>query len=95
MSTAIASWGNSDAIRIPRDLLQRLGLKRGDRVRLEVNGRGNLEVVPESRAHRRVNNVPQVSFASAFAGYDGGRLDGSDAWPTDALVGAEKDAWSM
>lgn len=37
----IAKWGNSSAIRLPRGVLEQLGLKRGDTVELSVeDGRG-------------------------------------------------------
>lgn len=36
----IARWGNSFAIRLPRDLVASLGLREGDEVRLRADGDG-------------------------------------------------------
>ncbi len=94
-STAVAAWGNSDAIRIPRDLLRRVGLKTGDPVTVAVNDRGNLEISPEPLAHRRCAPATGVTFDSLFKGYRGGRLDNAGAWEgDDDLVGAEREAWA-
>ncbi len=35
----IAKWGNSFAIRLPRDLVERLGLREGDEVTLRGAGK--------------------------------------------------------
>lgn len=93
METAIASWGNSEAVRIPKDLLRRVGLKKGDRVSLCVNGQGRLELVPQKQTHRRVKPERGVTFDSLFKNYESGAIDNASAWPTDDFVGAERDAW--
>lgn len=93
METAIASWGNSEAVRIPKDLLRRVGLKKGDRVSLCINRQGRLELVPQHQAHRRVLPERGVTFDSLFKNYEGGAIDNTSAWPADEFVGAERDAW--
>ncbi|GHT79817.1 hypothetical protein FACS1894104_5090 [Actinomycetota bacterium] len=94
MGTAIATWGHSAAIRIPKHLLQAAGLKNGDHVGLEVNNRGHLEVIPAKTAHRHVRVTNGLTFVELFKDYQGERLNNSDAWHDDSLVGAEKSAWS-
>lgn len=94
MATAIAAWGNSDAIRIPRSLLREVGLRKGDNVELKVNESGRIEIVPEARAHRRVEPARDVTFDSLFKDYVPAACDPSaDAWPGDEFVGAEREAW--
>lgn len=44
----VARWGNSLAVRLPVELVRRLGLKEGDRVTL-VPGKGALEVSRQPR----------------------------------------------
>ena len=39
MAGKIGRWGNSAAVRIPRDVLERAGLREGQAVDLVVNGR--------------------------------------------------------
>lgn len=94
MMTAIATWGNSAAIRLPKSLLNRLNLKSGDEVSLEVNDRGNLEVVPVPSPHRRVMPSQALTADALFKGYTGGRRNSSEAWPNDDMTGAEYTAWS-
>ena len=94
MATMIAPWGNSEAVRIPRDVLRSAGLRRGDQVRLEVNGRGRIEIVPQVQEHRRVEPARGITFDSLFKGYEGDRASNDAAWPNDDLVGAEWDSWA-
>lgn len=95
-ATKIASWGNSDAVRIPRTILRRVGLASGDGVDVVVNERNNIEIIPRARAHRRVKPMRGVTFDSLFAGYDPSatRADLPSAWPDDDMIGAEFEAWS-
>jgi antitoxin MazE len=45
MRTQIAKWGNSLAVRLPRDVVQAAGLRDGETVELEVKD-GVIRVVP-------------------------------------------------
>lgn len=47
MSIAIAKWGNSAALRLPKDLLDRLSLQIGDKV--EIQQQGNQIVITPSK----------------------------------------------
>lgn len=95
-ATRISSWGNSDAVRIPRSLLRLAGLKAGDDVDIVVNERSNIEIVPKAKSHRRVKPAKGVTFDSLFAGYESSDkpIDYSSPWLGDDLVGAEYEAWS-
>lgn len=94
MATAIANWGNSEAIRIPREILRRAGLRRGDRVTFIINSNGNLELIPEHQTHRRVAPARDVTYDMLFKNYQGPVQSNTSAWPDDNLVGAEHEAWS-
>ena len=95
-TTTIATWGNSEAIRIPQFLLRAVGLGKGDRVVLDINRDGNLEVRhARLDAHRRVVPSRRVTFDELFSSYEGGRLDNADAWEGDELTGAEREAWGL
>ena len=93
MTTAVAQWGNSLAVRIPRSISSVLSLRRGDEVSIMVNERGNIEIAAAQPRHRRVVAAPGVTFDTLFAGYAGTSEDSGDAWPSDDLVGAEREAW--
>lgn len=44
----IAKWGNSSAIRLPKAVMEELGLKQGQKLQLTVkDGKGIIEAVPE------------------------------------------------
>jgi antitoxin MazE len=40
----VARWGNSLAIRLPRSVVEALGLKEGDNIEIHVAGPGSFEV---------------------------------------------------
>lgn len=94
MTTSIATWGNSEAVRLPKGILAKVGLSAGDVVDLVVDGDGRIVIVPEKKAHRKVAAKEGVTAASLFSGYTSDRYDASGAWPSNELVGAERDAWS-
>ncbi|MCL1796713.1 MAG: AbrB/MazE/SpoVT family DNA-binding domain-containing protein [Eggerthellaceae bacterium] len=93
MSTTLVQWGNSDAIRIPKTLLQRAGLKRGDCVEIELNTAGHLELLPVEKAHRCVQPSRKINADDLLCAYQGNRFDNRDAWSSDELLGAEQEAW--
>jgi antitoxin MazE len=47
----VAKWGNSLAVRLPRPVVDALGLKEGDEIEVEVVGARRLEVgkAPDAR----------------------------------------------
>jgi antitoxin component of MazEF toxin-antitoxin module len=94
MTTAVAQWGNSYAIRVPREQLRLAGLVQGDKVDIRVNQQGYLEIIPAGEAHRRVRPSRLMSYEELFKDYRGGRLDNREAWPDDGFEGAEFGAWS-
>ncbi|WP_139650650.1 AbrB/MazE/SpoVT family DNA-binding domain-containing protein [Raoultibacter phocaeensis] len=94
METTISRWGNSEAVRIPREVLRLVGLRSGDQVGFEVNEQGRIELVPVEAAHRRIVPTKGVTFDALFKHYKGGVASSENAWPDDDLVGAEWDAWS-
>ena len=87
MSTAIAPWGNSDAVRIPREILRLAGLRRGDTVTPQVNERGNIELVSDGERHRSFSDAPFVSMDTLFATYSGDYVPHEADWGKD--VGSE------
>lgn len=90
--TKIATWGNSEAVRLPRKILKLLGITAGDSVDVVVNERNNIEIIQKEKAHRRVRPMRGITFESLFAGYEPRELP-SDPWPHDELIGAEAKAW--
>lgn len=96
--TTIASWGNSEAVRIPKQLLEAAGLKKGDRVLIEYDSGGYLALrrAQEVGEHRRVVPLNRVTFDDLFRDYDAGPLENADTWARadESPVGAELEVWS-
>ena len=97
--TAIGKWGNSEAVRIPKAIITKAGLRSGDAVSFSVLGPGQIAITRED-VHRRVAPAEDVSFEELFAKYrgDAGKAlsdqkAAAAAWIDDDLIGAEWDAW--
>ena len=93
MTTTIAPWGNSEAVRLPKEQLRLAGLEKGDEVDVLVNERGHLELVPKN-TFRSGKRRRRVTFDELFKGYSGTGLVSENPWKSDELIGSEKDAWS-
>ena len=57
MNTTIRKIGNSEGIIIPKEILQRLGLKAGDEVELSVTKNGLLVSVTEEEFARQLSHA--------------------------------------
>lgn len=52
MFTSIQKWGNSQAVRLPKALLEQAGLKENDKVEIKLQN-NNLMIIP-LRKHRKL-----------------------------------------
>ena len=58
METRISKWGNSQGVRLARELLERAGMAVGDTVRVEVDGaRLTLEKARRVRGRYRLEDL--------------------------------------
>ena len=80
MATTIARWGNSQAVRLPKDILARTGLHVGDKVSVSQEGTSiRLTKVPQTKAE---------AFLERFGAFQGSwRAEEAD---TGAAVGKEQ-----
>ena len=92
MPTTIASWGNSEAVRLPKEQLRLVGLGKGDIVDFIVNERGHLEIVPE-QTFRQGQRRRKVSFDELFKDFEVVNTPREDPWGDDGFVGDEEKAW--
>jgi len=53
MSMLISKWGNSLAVRLPKALVERLGLKEGDELNVVAASQGVIEVETRDDQRRR------------------------------------------
>jgi antitoxin MazE len=79
MYTTIQKWGNSQAIRLPRSILEKTGLEEKDKVELVVK-EGSIVIVPTKK---------HITIRERAAGYDG------DYKPTEWNTGKPtgKEIW--
>ncbi len=77
MYTSIQKWGNSQAIRLPKAILEMAGLNQNDRVELKVHD-GNVVIIPLKK-HR--------PLADRIAEYQGEY--NCQEWDTGKPVGEE------
>jgi len=65
----ISPWGNGRAIRIPKDILEIVGLKDNDKIRISTNG--NQIVIEATKKYRslkdRVEDFYKMDFDTAIA----------------------------
>lgn len=87
MKTTLQRWGNSQGVRLPKALVDGLGVKVGAPVMVELSAdRARIAVTPteESRAVRgryRIGDLIAASDPKAFRGeHDWGGAQGKEAW---------------
>ncbi len=93
-ATTVSKWGNSEAVRIPRDILRAIGLRAGDKVKMSTTPQGGIHIMPECKEHRRVKPDPTITYEVLFGGYEPPTSLQGDPWASDDMVCAEWEAWS-
>jgi len=77
MYTTIQKWGNSNAIRIPKTILEMTELSENDKVELRVQG-GNITIIPVKK---------HISLAERIAEYEEEYI--CEEWDVGAPKGKE------
>lgn len=87
MRTKLQRWGNSQGVRLPRSIIESLGISVGAPVIVEVSGdRSQITITPapESRPVRgrhRIEDLIAESSPNAFAEeHDWGAAQGKEVW---------------
>lgn len=80
--TNICRWGNSRGVRLPKTVLDLVGLKDDDEVSLTIN---DDSIIIRKAREERGKNYP--SLAERFSGYTGDYVP--KEWETGAAVGKE------
>lgn len=89
----VSSWGNSQGVRIPKAVLAEAGISVGDSIEIMVTDEGFIQI---SKAHRQVPADRSVTLSSLVGeGPEAVPTNDGKAWPTDNLVGAEREAWQQ
>ena len=79
MNASIAKWGNSLALRLPRNLAADARMMEGTPVTLTVEG-GRLIVTPSRPKYRLSDLLAQVTPENRHEEADWGGPRGSEAW---------------
>jgi antitoxin MazE len=87
MKTTLQKWGNSQGVRIPKSIIDTLGINVGCEVKLEVSGdKSKITLSPTVdkrpvRGRHRIEDLLASSSADAFEGeIDRGSPQGQEAW---------------
>ena len=58
----VAKWGNSIAVRIPSDVVEKLGISPNEEVEIRVTGENSFEVTRDTRRQRAIENLRNSKF---------------------------------
>jgi antitoxin MazE len=58
----VARWGNSLAVRLPREIAEELSLKEGDEIALRSAGAGCVEVLRDPRREDALAQIRETSW---------------------------------
>ncbi len=81
-TTTIQKWGNSYAVRLPKDAMRKLNLQTGNfvEIREEVNGR-TLSIIPiRQRAASLAEMVARITKKNQHGVVDWGEAVGKEVW---------------
>jgi antitoxin MazE len=76
----IARWGNSLAVRIPRQVAEEAGLQEGDAVALAVESRGAVAIKAVSAPLTLSELVSRITPENQHREEDWGKRVGAEAW---------------
>lgn len=79
MYTSIQKWGNSQAVRLPKAVLEKAGLKENDRLEIRAE-KGNLLLIPQKK-HLTLKER-SAGYLGDYQGeeWDTGRPAGEEIW---------------
>jgi antitoxin MazE len=87
MTTTLQRWGNSQGIRIPKVMVETLGLEIGSDLAIELSDdRSHIAVVPvhDKRSVRRRHQIKDLVAASSPGAFKGefswGESQGTEVW---------------
>ncbi len=77
MYTSIQKWGNSQAIRLPRAILEMAGLSQNDRVELKVQD-GNVMIIPLKKHKPLADRISEYQGEYKCQEWDTGKPVGDE-----------------
>lgn len=87
MHTTLQRWGNSQGVRIPKDIVKSLGMRIGSELTIELSSdHSQITIRPAKdvrpvRGRHRIENLVASSSPDAFEGeHEWGEPRGKEAW---------------
>lgn len=78
--TAVGKWGNSPAVRIPKQVMGLAGLAEGDQVSFEVEAPGVIVVRARKTQPTLEDLVERITPKNRHSETDWGKPAGTEAW---------------
>ena len=80
METKLAKWGNSFAVRLPKEIVAQAALTTGDKFSLSVEKDGRIVLRPKPRKIALAELLEGITGENQHSQADWGRPVGKEAW---------------
>ena len=77
-TATMAQWGNSQGLRLPKQLCRELGVAIGDELRVSAGSDGKIIIAPLKKRYHRSNT--RVTIADLFQDYKGNYQSEEPDW---------------
>jgi len=77
--TTIKKWGNSQAVRIPKAILEMVNLEENDRVEIKVQD-GNMLIIPIRNRRTLAERIAEYNGEYQCDEWDTGKPSGNEVW---------------
>ncbi len=79
MYTTIQKWGNSQAVRLPKDILEEANLQENDKVQIKVQD-GNVIIIPDKKRKTLAERIAEHKGDYRCNEWDTGKPSGDEVW---------------
>lgn len=79
VETKVQKWGNSLAVRIPKDVAEQINLKQGSDIELKVTDKG-IELIPQKQKPTLEELMAQITPENQHKEVNRGKSEGGEVW---------------
>ena len=79
MYTTIQKWGNSQAVRLPKDILEEANLQENDKVQIKVQD-GNVIIIPDKKRKTLKERIAEYQKDYKCNEWDSGKPSDNEVW---------------
>lgn len=79
MYTTIQKWGNSQAVRLPKDILEEANLQENDKVQIKVQD-GNVIIIPDKKRKTLKERIAEYKGDYECNEWNTDRPSGNEVW---------------